>query len=150
MPPPSLTALKPRSTPNFVICSPVKASGPENEFEPPRTISVSPTPCWAATGGALSVTARSRRSIARVIIGRLLVEGSEERTRGSEERTRGSEKPTRGSEERTRGSEERTRGSEERTRGSEERTRGAEERARGAEKASPGAGTREAGAGRAA
>src|SRR2546422_7488734 len=50
MPPPSLTALKPRSTPNFVICSPVKASGPENEFEPPSRISASVTPCCAHAG----------------------------------------------------------------------------------------------------
>ena len=33
-----------------MACSPVKASGPENEFEQPSTISASVTPCWAAAG----------------------------------------------------------------------------------------------------
>src|SRR5439155_8076768 len=76
MPPPSLTALKPRSTPNFVICSPVKASGPENEFEPPSRISVSVTPCSARAGAATITTrASSGRSHPDLMVV-LLVAGS--------------------------------------------------------------------------
>src|SRR2546426_208332 len=76
MPPPSLTALKPRSTPNFVICSPVKASGPENESEPPSRIWVSVTPCSACAGAATITTrASSGRSHPDLMVV-LLVAGS--------------------------------------------------------------------------
>src|SRR5256884_6944591 len=79
MPPPSLTALKPRSTPNFVICSPVKASGPENEFEPPSRISVSVTPCSARAGAATITTRRSEEHTSELqsrlhLVCRLLLE----------------------------------------------------------------------------
>src|SRR2546425_2990105 len=58
MPPPSLTALTPRSPRTFVIFRPVRPSGPENEFEPPSRISVSVTPC-SARAGAATITTRA-------------------------------------------------------------------------------------------
>ena len=50
-----------------MACSPVKASGPENEFEQPTTISASVTPCCAAAGPAAAV------NLARTRTGRALL-----------------------------------------------------------------------------
>src|SRR3990172_11360256 len=75
MPPASLTTLKARSTPNLVICSPVKASGPENEFEPPSRISASVTPGVCAPAGGAPSRARSARTVSSVRMGVSLLLG---------------------------------------------------------------------------